>query len=212
MQKDNFIVPGIEQVDVVKQISSGVPMKVVAADSCNGVMTRRKKLVRYPVVNLRLGPRQLLLGSLKLQNKKKHKRTKRKPVVCKDMASVLCSGDKTDDQQASTSSPATMPPKPAECTSRKRKHSNASVSSENDNQAFKDMQQSVGTICADAGDHNIDIRNRKSATFSSAELPKLDSSSSANQAHPRNTIDAKKGATSQHIGILTKDLMAEVTG
>ncbi|KAM0893830.1 hypothetical protein ACQ4PT_024865 [Festuca glaucescens] len=195
----------------MSKISSGVSMKVVAADSCNGIMTKRKKLVRYPVVNLRLGPRQLLLGSLKLQKKKKHKRTKRKPVVCKDMASVLCSVDKTDDQQASTSSTATVPPKPAECTSRKRKHSNGSVSSENDTQAFKDTQQFVGTSCAGAGDHNIDIRNRKSATFAGAELPKLDSSSSANQAHPRNNIDAKKGATSQHVGILTKDLMAEVT-
>ncbi|KAM0918435.1 hypothetical protein ACQ4PT_008968 [Festuca glaucescens] len=210
-KKDNFIVPVIEQADVVKQISSGVSMKVVAADSCNSIMTKRKKLVRYPVVNLRLGPRQLLLGSLKLQKKKKHKRAKRKPVVCKDMASVLCSGDKTDNQQASTSSTPTMLPKPAECTSRKRKHSNASVSSENDTQALKDTQQFVGTSCASDGDHNIDIRNRKSATFASAELPKLDSSSSANQAHPRNNIDAKKGAISQHAGILTKDLMAEVT-
>ncbi|KAM0918434.1 hypothetical protein ACQ4PT_008968 [Festuca glaucescens] len=196
---------------LMSKISSGVSMKVVAADSCNSIMTKRKKLVRYPVVNLRLGPRQLLLGSLKLQKKKKHKRAKRKPVVCKDMASVLCSGDKTDNQQASTSSTPTMLPKPAECTSRKRKHSNASVSSENDTQALKDTQQFVGTSCASDGDHNIDIRNRKSATFASAELPKLDSSSSANQAHPRNNIDAKKGAISQHAGILTKDLMAEVT-
>jgi ubiquitin carboxyl-terminal hydrolase 36/42 len=195
----------------MSKVSSGVSMKVVAADSCNSITTKRKKLVRYPVVNLRLGPRQLLLGSLKLQKKTKHKRTKRKPVVCKDIASVLCSGDKTDDHQASTSSTTTMPPKPAECTSRKRKHSNASVSSENDTQELKDTQQFVGTSCASDDDHNIDIRNRKSATFASAELPKLDLSSSANQAHPRNNIDAKKGAISQHVGILTKDLMAEVT-
>lgn len=213
-KKDNIIVPGVEQVDVGKQISSEVSMRVVGAEACNGRMTKRvdsksKKLVRYSVVNLWFGPRQLLLGSLKLQKKKKHKRTERNPVVCKDMASVPCSGDSTNEQQTSTS--ATMPSEPAECTSRKRKHSSASVSSENDTQAFKDTQQVVGTSCAGAGDHNIDIRNRESATFASADLPKLDSSSSANQAHSRNSIDAKKGATSQHVGILTKDLMAEVT-
>jgi ubiquitin carboxyl-terminal hydrolase 36/42 len=212
MQKDNIIVPGIEQVDAVKQISSEVFMKVVAADSCNGRMakgSKLKKLMRNQVVNLRLGPRQLLLGSLKLQKKKKHKRTKR-------MASVCFSGDNTNDQQASTSSSSTttttMPPKNVECTSRKRKHSSASANSENDTQALKDIQQVVGTSCAGVGDHNIDIKNKKSANFASANLPELDSSSSANQAQSRKNIEAKKVATSQHVGILTRDLMAEVTG
>ena len=215
MQKDNIIVPGVEQVDVGKQISSEVSIKKVAADSCNGRMTKRvesksKKLVRYPVVNLWFGPRQLLLGSLKLQKRKKHMRTKRNPVICKDMGSVPCSGDSTNEQQASTS--ATMRPEPAERPSRKRKHSYARVSSENDAQAFKDAQQVVGTSCAGAGDHNMDIRNGKSATSASAELPKLESSSSTNQSHSRNNIEVNKGATSQHVGVLTKDLMAEVTG
>ncbi|CAM0913124.1 unnamed protein product [Alopecurus aequalis] len=214
VSKDNIIVPGVEQVDVGKQISSEVFMKKVAADSCNGRMTKRvdsksKKLKRYPAANLRLGPRQLLLGSLKLQKKKKHKRTKRSAAVCKDIASVPCSGDSTTEQQASTS--ATVPHDLAESTSRKRKHSYASVSSGNDTQALKDKQHVVGTSCADAGDHSLDTRNRKSATSASAELPKLELTSSANQSHSRNNIEAKKGSTSQHVGILTKDLMAEVT-
>uniref|UniRef100_A0ACD5ZPV7 Uncharacterized protein n=1 Tax=Avena sativa TaxID=4498 RepID=A0ACD5ZPV7_AVESA len=210
-KKDNTIVSGVEQVDVGKQISSEVTLKVVGAETCNGRMTKRvdsksKKLVRYPVVNLWFGPRQLLLGSLKLQKKKKHKRTKRNPVVCKDMATVPCSGDNTNEKQTSTS--ATMQPKPAECTSRKRKHSSAGASSESNTQALEDRKQVAGTSCAGAADNNLDSRNSKSVTFGSAEIPL---SSSANQAHSRNKIDAKKGGTSQPVGVLTKDLMAEVT-
>lgn len=210
MQKRKTILPGVEQVDVGKQISSQVSMKMVPSDSCNGRMAKRvdsnsKKFVRYPVLKLWLRPRQL---SLK-QQKKKHKRTKKR-ATAKDMASVDCSGDNSSEQQTSTS--ATVAPKTAGSTSRKRKHSHASVSSENDTQAFKDRQQVVGASSAVAGDHNIDVRNRKSGTSANTELPKVGSSSSANQAHSRNNVDAKTGATSQQIVIRTEDLRAEVTG
>lgn len=200
-KKENTIVPGLEQVDVEKQ-----------ADSCNGRMARRvdtkpTKLVRYPVVNFWLGPRSLLLGSLKLQKKKKHKRTKRRHAVYKDVEIADCSGANTNEQQASTS--ATVSSETAQCTPRKRKHSYASVSSENDTEALKKRQQVVGA--SDAGDHNIDIRKRNSASSGGAEPPKMGSSSYANQAHPRNNIDASTGATSQHVAIHLKDLSGEVT-
>ncbi|XP_044959667.1 ubiquitin carboxyl-terminal hydrolase 23 [Hordeum vulgare subsp. vulgare] len=204
MSKEKTLLPGLEQVDVGKQISSQVSTKVVPGDSCNGRMTKRvdsksKKLVRYPVIKLWLRPRQLPLK----QQKKKHKRTKKHAIV-KDTASVDCSGDNSSEQQTSTS--ATVPPKTAECTSRKRKHSHASVSSENDTKAFKDSQQVVGASSAGAGDHNMDTRNSKSGTSASTGLPKLGSSSSANQAHSRNNVDAKR-----QVVIHTEDLRAEVT-
>ncbi|XP_048544505.1 ubiquitin carboxyl-terminal hydrolase 23-like isoform X2 [Triticum urartu] len=193
-KKEKTILPGLEQVDVGKQISSQVSTKVVPGDSCNGRMTKRvdsksKKLVRYPLMKLWLRPRQL---SLK-QQKKKHKKTKKR---VKDTASVDCSGDNSSEQQTSTS--ATVPPKTAGSTSRKRKHAHASASSENGTQVFKDSQQVVGASSAGAGDHNMDARNGKSQT-------------SANQANSRNNVDAKRGAASQQVVIRTEDLRAEVT-
>uniref|UniRef100_A0A453QYH4 Uncharacterized protein n=1 Tax=Aegilops tauschii subsp. strangulata TaxID=200361 RepID=A0A453QYH4_AEGTS len=205
-QKEKTILPGLEQVDVGKQISSQVSTKVVPGDSCNGRMTKRvdsksKKLVRYPVMKLWLRPRQL---SLK-QQKKKRKKTKKR---VKGTPSVDCSGDNSSEQQTSTS--ATVPPKTAASTSRKRKHAHASASSENDTQAFEDRQQAVGASNAGAGDDNM-TRNRESGTSARAEPPKLGSISSTDKAHSRNNVDAKRGAASQQVVIRTEDLRAEVT-
>jgi ubiquitin carboxyl-terminal hydrolase 36/42 len=192
------IVPGLEIVDAGKQNCSEASMKMVTSDSCNGIMAKRvdlksKKIVRYPVMNLWLGPRQLLLGSLKVQKKRKHKRTKRQSLVCKNMSNVDCSVDNTNEQQASTS--ANVLPESGECSPRKRKRSYASVTSESNTQSFEDRQQVVGASGAGTGgDHNMDSRNGKNA----------------NQVHSRNSVDAKVGV-SQHVGILTKDLKAEVT-
>ncbi|XP_020163936.1 ubiquitin carboxyl-terminal hydrolase 23 isoform X1 [Aegilops tauschii subsp. strangulata] len=205
-KKEKTILPGLEQVDVGKQISSQVSTKVVPGDSCNGRMTKRvdsksKKLVRYPVMKLWLRPRQL---SLK-QQKKKRKKTKKR---VKGTPSVDCSGDNSSEQQTSTS--ATVPPKTAASTSRKRKHAHASASSENDTQAFEDRQQAVGASNAGAGDDNM-TRNRESGTSARAEPPKLGSISSTDKAHSRNNVDAKRGAASQQVVIRTEDLRAEVT-
>jgi ubiquitin carboxyl-terminal hydrolase 36/42 len=207
------IVPGLEIVDAGKQNCSEASMKMVTSDSCNGIMAKRvdlksKKIVRYPVMNLWLGPRQLLLGSLKLQKKRKHK-SKRQSLVCKNMANVDSLVDNTNEQQASTS--ANVLPETVECSPRKRKRSYASVTSESNTQSFEDRQQVVGASGAGTGgDHNMDSTNGKSATFAIAEHPKFGSTSSANKVHSRNNIDAKMGV-SQHVGIFTKDLKAEVT-
>uniref|UniRef100_A0A0E0DY03 USP domain-containing protein n=1 Tax=Oryza meridionalis TaxID=40149 RepID=A0A0E0DY03_9ORYZ len=207
---ENNIVSGLEQVNARKQISSEVSMKVVAADSCNSNTPKRvdlksKKLVRYPVMNMWLGPRQVMLGSLKVQKKKKCNRTRRRSVVCKDMANATCSGNNTSEQQASTST--TTLSETVQCTPRGRKRAYDSDSPKNNNR--KQNKQDVVGADTGSGELNMDKRNAISETAASAELLKLGPGSFANQEHSRNNVNAKLGVP-RHFTVLTRDL-AEVT-
>ncbi|KAF0901947.1 hypothetical protein E2562_011781 [Oryza meyeriana var. granulata] len=203
MNKNNMV-SGLEQVNYRKQTSSEVPMKVVAADSCNGSTVKRvdlksKKLVRYPVMNIWLRPRH---SSLKAQKKRKHNKTIRRPLVSEDMANVACSGNNTSEQQPSTSASVSF--ETVKCTSRGQKRAYDSASPENDNQKQKNKQQVVGADTG-SGELNLDKRNVVSETVASAELLRSGPSSSANQKHLRNNVDTKFGVP-QHFSILTRDL------
>uniref|UniRef100_A0A0E0L8P7 Ubiquitin carboxyl-terminal hydrolase n=1 Tax=Oryza punctata TaxID=4537 RepID=A0A0E0L8P7_ORYPU len=192
---ENNIVSGLEQVNLRKQTSSEVSMKVVSADSCNSkrVDLKSKKLVRYPVMNMWLGPRQVMLGSLKVQKKKKHNRTRRQSVVFEDMANATCSGNNTSEQQASTST--TVSSETVQCTPRGRKRAYDSDSPKNNNlKQNKQEQNKQEVVGADTG---------------SAELLKFGPGSSSNQKHLRNNVNAKLGVP-QHFSVLTRDL-TEVT-
>uniref|UniRef100_A0A0D9WMM9 Ubiquitin carboxyl-terminal hydrolase n=1 Tax=Leersia perrieri TaxID=77586 RepID=A0A0D9WMM9_9ORYZ len=202
----NNIVSGLKQVNSGKQTNSEDSMKAVAADSCNFIVKRvdlkSKKLVRYPVMNMWLRPRQLLVGSFKSQKKKKHNRTSRRQRVCEDMANVDCSGNNTCEQQPSTS--ATVSSETLECSPRGQKRAYDSASPKNDDQKQKNKQQVIG-----AGTGSGDKENTISETITSAKLPMLGPSSSENQKHLRNNADAKLGVA-QNFSILTRDL-TEVT-
>ncbi|TVU12284.1 hypothetical protein EJB05_45920 [Eragrostis curvula] len=95
----------------LSRVDSGGSVQIVVAGSCNGSMAKMaklksKKFVRYPVVNIRLGSRQLLVASLKLGKKTKHKRTGRRSVVCKAMSNIACLDDCINEQLTSTSATA----------------------------------------------------------------------------------------------------------
>uniref|UniRef100_J3MBV8 Ubiquitin carboxyl-terminal hydrolase n=1 Tax=Oryza brachyantha TaxID=4533 RepID=J3MBV8_ORYBR len=209
----NNIVSELEQDNSRKQASSEVSMKVVADDSCNVCIMKRvdlksKKLVRYPVMNMWLRPRQLLLHSAKVQKKRKHNRTSRRwPAVCEDMANVASSGPSgnTSEQQPSTS--ATVPSETVQCTLRGWKRSYDSATPKNYDQLQTSEQQVVGTV-ARSDKLNLDKRNSISESVTTAELLKLGPSSSANQKYSRNNADATLGAP-QHFSV-TREL-TEVT-
>lgn len=155
--------------------------------SCNGTTAKKvkksKKFVRYPVVNMWLGSRQLLVASLKPGKKAKHKRSRtiRRVVACKDVATISL-----NEQLTSTS--ATACSKTVECTSSHRKRSQRS---KDDTQSSKNKRKVDGT-CVGAG---------TSAPSGSADIPKSD---------PSSSTDAKLVAT-QPVSIHATDLM-EATG
>ncbi|KAG2609925.1 hypothetical protein PVAP13_4KG076100 [Panicum virgatum] len=91
----NKTAPEVAQVKCGQQISSGGSVQVAVAASCNGTTAQKanlksKKFVRYPVVNMWLGSKKLLVASLKPGKKTKHKRTRRRLVDCKDVANISC--------------------------------------------------------------------------------------------------------------------------
>ncbi|XP_062233443.1 ubiquitin carboxyl-terminal hydrolase 23-like isoform X2 [Phragmites australis] len=196
----NSIAPGPTQVDCGKQICSEGSGQVVVADSCNGSIVKKvnlksKKFVRYHVVNMWLGSRQLLVASPKLRKKTKHKRTRRQP-VCKDIANIACFlGDSTNEQLTSTS--ATAPSEVAECISGRRKRAYASTSPEDDTQSSKSRRNKVVITCVDAG---------TSTTSACADLPKLGPSSSAGQTQSRKIVDKQLGV-SVPVSICATDLV-----
>ncbi|XP_062228278.1 ubiquitin carboxyl-terminal hydrolase 23-like isoform X2 [Phragmites australis] len=179
----NNIAPGLSQVDCGRQICSGGSVQVAVADSCNGTIAKKanlkSKFVRYPVVNMWLGSRQLLVASLKLGKKTKCKRTRRR--------SIACLGDSINEQSTSTS--ATVPSEAVECTSGRGKRAYASASPE-------DRQKVLGA-CVGAG---------TSSTFARADLSKLGPSTSADQTQSEIQVDAKLGV-SQPVSIRATDLM-----
>lgn len=177
--------PGLVQADCGVEISSGDITQVAVTAACNGttakkVKSKSKKFVRYPIVNMWLGSRQLLVASLKPGKKAKHKRSRRRIVACKDVADMSC----LNEQLTSTS--AIAPSETVKCTSGRRKRAHANAGSKNDTQCSKNKQK-VDGACVGAG---------TSAPSGSADIPKSD---------PSSSVDAKFVAT-QPVSICVTDL------
>ncbi|KAG2604645.1 hypothetical protein PVAP13_4NG117621 [Panicum virgatum] len=193
----NNTAPELAQVKCGQQISSGGSVQVAVAASCNGTTAQKanfksKKFVRYPVVNMWLGSKQLLVASLKAGKKTKHKRTRRRLVDCKDVANISCLGDNMNEQLTSTS--ATAQSEAVECTSGRRKHSHASERPENYTQSSENKQK-VNGACVDT---------ETNAPSANADIPKSGSSSSIDQAQSRKHEDA---TVPQPVSIRASDLM-----
>ena len=199
----NNTAPELAQVKCGQQISSGGSVQVAVAASCNGTTAQKanfksKKFVRYPVVNMWLGSKQLLVASLKAGKKTKHKRTRRRLVDCKDVANISCLGDNMNEQLTSTS--ATAQSEAVECTSVCQKRLHASERPGNDTQSSKNKQK-VNGACVDT---------ETNAPSANADIPKSKSgsSSSIDQAQSRKHEDA---TVPQPVSICASDLM-EATG
>ncbi|OEL16203.1 Ubiquitin carboxyl-terminal hydrolase 23 [Dichanthelium oligosanthes] len=192
-------VPELAHVVCGKQISSGGSVQVAVAASCNGTIAKKvnvksKKFVRYPVVNMWLGSRKLLATSLKPGKKAKHKRARRRAVVCKDVANISCLSDSMNEQLTSTS--ATAQSGTVECTTGHRKCSHASARPENDTQSSKNKQK-VDGACVGTG---------TSAPSANSDIQKSGPSSSVDQMQSRKNVDAKLAAP-QPVSIRASDLM-----
>ncbi|GJN00733.1 hypothetical protein PR202_ga17935 [Eleusine coracana subsp. coracana] len=192
----NDSAPELSLVDSGKQICSGHSEQIVVASSCNDSKAKKvnlkpKKFVRYPVVNMWFGSRQLLVASLKLGKKTKHKRTKRRSVIGKAVPNVACLGDSMNEQLASTS--ATAPSETLEHISRRQKHANTNPSPKDDTLPSENRQKVAGA-CSGAG---------TSGTTDTADLMKIGSSSSMDQTQSKKNVNA--------VGIRAMDLM-EATG
>ena len=199
----NKTAPEVAQVKCGQQISSGGSVQVAVAASCNGTTAQKanfksKKFVRYPVVNMWLGSKKLLVASLKPGKKTKHKRTRRRLVDCKDVANISCLGDSMNDQLTSTS--ATAQSEAVECTSVRQKCSHASERPGNDTQSSKNKQK-VNGACVDT---------ETNAPSANVDIPTSGSSSSVDQTQSRKHVDAQLGVP-QPVSIRASDLV-EATG
>ncbi|CAN6202281.1 unnamed protein product [Urochloa humidicola] len=196
---ENNTAPELAHVDCGQQINSGDAVQVAVASSCNDTTAKKvnlksKKFVRYPVVNMWLGSRKLLVASLKPGKKTKHKRTRRHAVVCKDMTNISCLGDSVNEHLASTS--ATAQSETVECTSGRRKRSHASARAEDGTQSSKNKQKVAGAC----------VGTDTSATSANADIPKSGPSSSVDQTQSGKNVDEKLGAP-QPVSIRASDLM-----
>ncbi|CAN6214780.1 unnamed protein product [Urochloa humidicola] len=165
----NNTAPELAQVNCGQHISSHGSVQVAVAASCHGTTAKKvnlksKKFVRYPVVNMWLGSRKLLVSSLKPGKKTKHKRTRRRAVVCKDLANISCLGGSINEQLTSTSAAAQS--ETVECASSHQKRSHASARPEDDTETSKNKQNAA---C-------------------------VGPSSSVDQTQPKKNVDAKLGA------------------
>ncbi|KAG2609932.1 hypothetical protein PVAP13_4KG076100 [Panicum virgatum] len=197
--KKNKTAPEVAQVKCGQQISSGGSVQVAVAASCNGTTAQKanlksKKFVRYPVVNMWLGSKKLLVASLKPGKKTKHKRTRRRLVDCKDVANISCLGDSMNDQLTSTS--ATAQSEAVECTSVRQKRSHASERPGNDTQSSKNKQK-VNGACVDT---------ETNAPSANVDIPTSGSSSSVDQTQSRKHVDAQLGVP-QPVSIRASDLV-----
>ncbi|KAL6606067.1 hypothetical protein ACP70R_041720 [Stipagrostis hirtigluma subsp. patula] len=193
----NNAAPGLAQVDCGKQVSAGGSVRVAMVDSCNGGVAKKlnlksKRFVRYPVLNMWLGSRQLFVASLKLGKKTKHKRVRRHSVVCKDMAGMVCLEDSINERLTSTL--ATVTSEIVECTSGRCKGENAGASPKDVIKSSRKRKMVDGT-CVGAG---------TSATLAT-DLPKFSPSSSADQTQQKS-VDAKLGVP-QPVSIRATDLV-----
>ncbi|CAL5044168.1 unnamed protein product [Urochloa decumbens] len=194
---ENNTAPEPAHLNCGQQISSGGSVQVAVASSCNGTTAKKvksKKFVRYPVVNMWLGSRKLLVASLKPGKKTKHKRTRRRAVASKGMTNISCLGDSMNEHLASTSTTAQS--ETVGCTSGRRKRSHASARAEDGTQTSENRQK-VSGACVGTG---------TSAPSADADIPKSGPSSSVDQTQSKKNVDAKLGAP-QPVSIRASDLM-----
>lgn len=178
-------------------------MQAVVAASCNGTAAKKvnlksKKFVRYPVVNMWLGSKKLLVASLKPGKKTKHKRTRRRAMVCTGVASISCIGDSMNEQLASTS--ATAQSETVEFTSGHQKRSHASAMPKDDPQSSQNKQKVDGAF----------VGTDTSAPTANADILKSGPNATGNQAQSGENEDAKLGAP-RPVSICASDLM-DATG
>uniref|UniRef100_A0A0E0K697 USP domain-containing protein n=1 Tax=Oryza punctata TaxID=4537 RepID=A0A0E0K697_ORYPU len=196
--------PLAEQVKSEKQICPGISTTLICSedsvqlidkDTCSGKLNKKmncksKRQMKYPAVRMFFGPKQLLLASVKLQKKRKHKRSKKHRAHSVHIESIIT------DQQTSTSE--TIFSKIISHKSRGQKRSCSSASSEDGTQLFNKKQHIEGTT------NSVPIGSND-AKLASAELPSSCTNSVVNQTDSRNNVYANDRAP-WHFNLLTRGL------
>ncbi|KAF0931088.1 hypothetical protein E2562_002452 [Oryza meyeriana var. granulata] len=190
VKSEKQICPEISSTSVCSENS----VKLLDKDPGNGKLHKKmnfksKRQVKYPVLSLFFGPKQLLLSSVKLHKKRKHKRSKRCRALPVHIESI------TTDQKTSTSE--TVFSKIISHKSLGQKRSCAGASSEDGTQ-FNKKQHIEGAT-------NSVPMDSKDAKLASAELPSSCTSSVGNQTDSRNCVHANDRAP-WHFNLLTRGL------
>ncbi|KAL6635276.1 hypothetical protein ACP70R_027947 [Stipagrostis hirtigluma subsp. patula] len=178
--------------DRAQVIRSEDSVQVSDKDPCHGNSHKKKdikskKHVRYQAVNLFFGSKQLLLGSLKPRNKRKHKRIKRQSKSSVDIESIA-------NEQASTSE--TVPTKGISCKSHRRKRSRNTASSEDGVQLFNKKQNlgdssGAAELTEDKKDKDALLASDQQASTSETVLTKGISCKSHRHKRSRNTASSE---------------------
>ncbi|XP_062221710.1 ubiquitin carboxyl-terminal hydrolase 23-like isoform X3 [Phragmites australis] len=185
--------------DCAQAMCSEDSVQVLDKYPCHGnlhknMKIKSKKHVKYPVVNLFFGSKQLLLASLKVRKKRKQRRTKKQSRSSMDIESIA------NDQQTSTSE--TVLTSGISCKSYRRKRSHNTASSEDGAQIFYKKQNLGDSISA--ADRTMDKKDSKDATLASAELASSCPSSVANADSGKCTYTNEN--VSWHFNLLTRGL------
>ncbi|XP_015627622.1 ubiquitin carboxyl-terminal hydrolase 23 isoform X1 [Oryza sativa Japonica Group] len=206
--------PLAEQVKSEKQIYPGISTTLICSedttqlidkDTGSGKLNKKmncksKRQVKYPAVRMFFGPKQLLLASVKLHKKRKHKRSKKHHALSVHIESIIT------DQQTSTSE--TVFSKIISHKSRGQKRSCASASSEDGTQLFNKKQHIEGTtnsVPMDNNDTKLASADSNDAKLASAELPSSCTNSLVNQTDSRNNVNANERGP-WHFNLLTRGL------
>uniref|UniRef100_A0A0E0CSH6 USP domain-containing protein n=1 Tax=Oryza meridionalis TaxID=40149 RepID=A0A0E0CSH6_9ORYZ len=196
--------PLAEQVKSEKQICPGISTPLICSedttqlidkDTGSGKLNKKmncksKRQVKYPAVRMFFGPKKLLLASVKLHKKRKHRRSKKHHALSVHIESIIT------DQQTSTSE--TVFSKIISHKSRGQKRSCASTSSEDGTQLFNKKQHIEGTTNSVPMDSN-------DAELASAELPSSCTNPLVNQSDSRNNVHANERGP-WHFNLLTRGL------
>uniref|UniRef100_A0A0D9VM48 USP domain-containing protein n=1 Tax=Leersia perrieri TaxID=77586 RepID=A0A0D9VM48_9ORYZ len=190
VESEKQICPGISTTLICSEDSA----QLVDKDPGNGKMHKKmnlksKRQVKYPV-SMFFGHRQLLLASVKLHKKRKHKRSKRRHALSVDIESIIT------DKQTSTSETVLL--NNMSHKSRGKKRSCAGASSDDGTQLFNKKQHIEGAF------NSVPV-DSKDAKLASAELPSSCTSSVVHQTDPRNSVHANNRAP-RHFNLLTRGL------
>ncbi|OEL32957.1 Ubiquitin carboxyl-terminal hydrolase 23 [Dichanthelium oligosanthes] len=183
--------------DCAQEMCSENSVQVVDKDPCHGnlrknIEIKSKKHVKYPAANFYFGSKQLLLASLKLHKKRKHKRTRKRSTSDANAESIA------DDQQTSTSETLTSG---ISCKSHRQKRSCNTASSEDAVQMYN-KEQNLGDSCA--AELTMDKKGSKDATLDGAELASSCPRSVSNPDAGKCGGTDEKG--SWHFNLLTRGL------
>ncbi|KAL6911631.1 hypothetical protein ACP4OV_000436 [Aristida adscensionis] len=140
--------------DSAQMICSADSVQELDKNLCQGILNKNKdikskKHVKYQVVNLFWGSKQLLLGSLKLRKKRRHKRTKTPNL--RDSGTTEVAEDKTDN-------------KDAVLTGAKLPSSYASSVANSDSRKYADSREYVNAIESGSWNFNLLTRGLKEIT------------------------------------------------